>query len=194
MIIFIDESGIHKQTDHSSFALVYVAVENVDEINAAIKNIERELNISHFHWADFGSKSGWGVRRKFIEAAARLPFRFKYSIVRNPVVPRESLFQSMLYLLTEQDIKRVVIDGTQPKWVERQIKRSLRSKRFSVKKLRVIRDSAEPCLCLADALAGLVRVYSDGRSGTAIELYRLLERGNKITAQLVVGGQEIPRA
>lgn len=194
MIVFIDESGIHKQTDHSSFALVYVEVEKADNINSAIEKIENELGITYFHWADFGSKSGWKVRRGFVEAIARLPFHFKYTIVRNPIVVTESLFQSMLYLLTERDIKKVVIDGKKPKWVERQIKRSLRSRNFSVKKLRVVRDTAEPCLRLADSLAGLVRVYHDGTSNIAKELYAHLQSRNKITAQLMVGGQDVPRA
>lgn len=193
MIIFIDESGIHKQTDHSSFVLAYVSIEKVDKINIAIENIESELEIKNFHWSDFGSKSGWEIRRKFIQAISSLPFCFKCMIVRNPIAPKECLYQALSYLLTERDIKKVIIDGTQPKWIERQIKRSLRTKNFSVKKLRLARDESEPCLRLADALAGLMRVYYDGKSKTAQRLYKLLQNNNKITAQLV-GGQEISRA
>lgn len=190
MLVFIDESGIHKKTDHSSFVLAYVSVENEVRLNAAIERVEKELKIQYFHWADFGSRRGWETRSKFIERIAEMPFHFKYSIVRNPIAPQESLFNAMVSLLTEKNIKKVIIDGRQPKWYERQIKRSLRSRNFSIKKLKITRDTAEPALRLADSLAGLVRSYHDGKAEKARKLYKFLEDKNKITAQLMVGGQD----
>ena len=49
MHIFIDESGIHKKVDHSSFALVYVEVDNFHVIEERIHAIEKELKIEKFH-------------------------------------------------------------------------------------------------------------------------------------------------
>jgi len=169
-------------------------MENYDQVCKAIEQIEKDLKIRYFHWADFGSKRGWQIRKKFIEQSAALPYNFKYSIVTNPIRPEESLFNAISYLLNEKNIKKVTIDGSQPKWYERQVKRSLRSRNVSIKKLKISRDTAEPALRLADSLAGLVRSYHDNPTGLAKELYQYLEANNKITAQLMVGGQDVLRA
>lgn len=188
MHIFIDESGIHKKVDNSSFVIVYISLKDEGFISARIEQIESKLKIMPFHWSDFGSKAGWLIRKAFIKRISDLPFTFKYIIVKNPVKPREMLFYCLSYLLIEKDIKKVVIDGRQPKWYEKQIKHLLRSRGISVKKLRTANDRAVPALRLADALAGLVRSYHDG-SPISQELYNLIRAKNKITAQLKVDGQ-----
>lgn len=69
----------------------------------------------------------------------------------------EAVFQ---HFITEKDIERVWIDGKQPKWYERRLKKVLRDKGISVKKLRTVRDDAsQPGLQLADTLAGLSRYH-----------------------------------
>jgi len=188
MLIFIDESGIHKKVDHSSFVLVYVSIEDENFINARIEQIEKRLKIRFFHWADFGSKAGWLVRKEFIRLASDLPFVFKYLIMENPLKPQKILFYCLNHLLTEKDIKNVIIDGKQPKWYEKQMKHLLRSKGISVKKLKTANDKSMPALRLADALAGLIRSYYDG-SKTSQELYQLMKIKNKITVQLKMDGQ-----
>lgn len=190
MLVFIDESGIHKKVDHSSFAVVYLSLENENFINLKIQEIEKKLGLNYFHWTDFGSKSGWRIRSEFIRQIALLPFSFKYTIATNPINPKQTLFYCLTHLLTERNIKKVCIDGHQPKWYERQIKRTLRSGGLSVKKLRCVSDRTEPALRLADALAGLVRSYHDGGSKTAAELYNFIRSKNKITVQLTVDGQD----
>jgi hypothetical protein len=193
MLIFIDESGIHKKVDHSSFVLAYVALENYEQASRAIAQTEKNLGINYFHWSNFGSKRGWKTREKFIESVSGLPFVFKYTITKNPVLPEEGLFNAISHFFREKNIKKIVIDGSQPKWYERQIKRSLRSRNISIKKLKISRDTSEPLLRLADALAGLIRSYHDSPTGVAKELYELLQAKNKITAHLTVDGQEVPR-
>lgn len=37
MVIFIDESGIHKQTGHATSAVVYVEVENIEKFENKLK-------------------------------------------------------------------------------------------------------------------------------------------------------------
>ena len=91
----------------------------------------------------------------------------------------------MKYLIIERKIKKIIIDGKKPKWYERKIKKVLRDRGVSVKKLRTLYDEASPGLRLSDALAGLTRAYYDKPTKTIEELYKLLE--NKITAQLVSG-------
>jgi tetrahydromethanopterin S-methyltransferase subunit G len=63
MHIFIDESGIHKKVDHSSFALVYIEIDNFEVIEKRIIEIEKELNIEKFHW----SEVAWKFKEAFIQ-------------------------------------------------------------------------------------------------------------------------------
>ena len=52
MIIFIDESGIHKKVDHSTFALAYVEFKNYAAIEKQILKIEKDLQLKTFHWSE----------------------------------------------------------------------------------------------------------------------------------------------
>jgi len=171
MLIFIDESGIHKKTEHSSFVLVYVAIRDEKSTSFGIRRVEDELGIGNFHWADFGSEHGWSIRRGFIQGIIRLPFQFKYAIVDNPINPQKELSEAIISLLTEDDIDSVYIDGKQPKWYELQIKKSLQARGFSVRKLKTVRDQSHPAIRLADALANIVRLYHDNPTRSAKELY-----------------------
>ncbi len=178
LIIYIDESGIHKDTAHSVFVLVYVKIENDRALNFNIEKIEKELNISYFHWADFGSKAGWEIRKRFIMEAIRLPFKFKYAVIDNPVNPAKELHSSILKLLLEDNIEKIFIDGTQPKWYQNQIKKSLRDNGISVKQLKVVKAQNLPVLRLADALAGLIRHYYDTGNTLSVDLYNHLKRNH----------------
>lgn len=175
MFIFIDESGIHKRIDHSSFALVYVGIKDEKLINRKIESIEKSLGIHNFHWADFGSERGWSIRKSFVMKILKLPFYFKYSIVHNPIYPQRELNESIVSLLTEDDIDSVYIDGKQPRWYEIQVKKSLQAKGFSVRKLKTVRSESYPAIRLADALANVVRLYHDDSTKTAKELYELIK-------------------
>jgi len=48
MHIFIDESGIHKKVDHSSFALVYIKINDFEATEKRILEIEEKLAIEKF--------------------------------------------------------------------------------------------------------------------------------------------------
>jgi hypothetical protein len=187
MLIFIDESGIHKKIDHSTVVLVYLEMAEIQNIEQKIVALEEKLNIASFHWADFGSKQGWKIREQFIERISKLDFMFKVAILKNPVYLPEAFGAILAKLMTEQNITKVTIDGKQPKWFERRIKWNLRSRGVSVKKLRMVNDISSPGLRLADALAGLIRSYYDNPSTLNKKLYKLIE--NKKTT--LAGGQEI---
>lgn len=158
----------------------------MEKLEKQIQDIERNLKISHFHWADFGSRRGWQVRKKFIEKISKLDFNFKIAIIKNPIRLSKTLEQCLRHLVVEKRISKIVIDGKKPKWYSRQLKKVLRDKGVSVKKIRTMRDEASAGLRLADALAGLARSYYDKPTRDVKKLYEMLE--NKITAQLV-GGQ-----
>jgi len=81
MIIFIDESGIHKQKEHSTIVLVYIEIVVLPELEQEILKIEKKLKIPSFHWAEHG----WKVREKFIKAIASLKFTYKVAILQNPI-------------------------------------------------------------------------------------------------------------
>ncbi|MDP3996876.1 MAG: DUF3800 domain-containing protein [bacterium] len=182
MIVFIDESGIHKPIDHSVFALVYIAVKDKEKFEQAVVEIEEKLNIDDFHW----SEHSWTVREKFFTAIAKLPFTAKIAIFRNPVKTSEAREWSLVHLMVEKDVDQIHIDGKQPRWIEHQLKKVLRDKGTSVRNLRTDRHSSSPGIRIADAIAGLSRAHYDKRSKNAERLWKIIRK--KITAQLV-GGQ-----
>ena len=98
----------------------------------------------------------------------------------------------MVQLLIDKNIgliKKIIIDGDKPKWEEYNLKKILRDNGVIVKKLKAVKDEAEPCIRLADGLASLIRSYYDNLQGKITSrLFKLYQ--NKITAQLM-GGQII---
>lgn len=187
MLIFIDESGIHKKEKHSTIAFVYVCVGDAENLENEIEKIEENLNIKNFHWSDFGSKFGWQIRKEFLRRASELNFTFKIAIIKNPIYFPATFKYCLEYLITEKKIKKIIIDGKKPKRYEKQLKKILRDKGVSIKKLKTLNDQSSAGLRLADALAGLMRSHCDNPTKTTKDLYKLFE--NKITAQLV-GGQK----
>lgn len=182
MDVFVDESGIHKRQDHSAFAMVYIEFENVPATEKMIVAIEKKHGIRQFKWTDLP----WKLRTAFIHDIAKLPFTVKVAVFQNPVRPDEALQWTAQYLLVEKDFRAIFIDGEKPKWVELKLKKILRDKGISVKKLRTLRHRSSPGVRLADALAGLTRAYYDNPKGKARPLWQKIK--HKITAQ-VLGGQ-----
>lgn len=183
MVIFIDESGIHKQTGHSTTAVVYVKVNNLEKVERQISKIVKSLGIDTFHWAEHG----WKVREKFFKQVINVDFTFKVAVFKNPVRYNKMLSIVFQHLVTEESIVRVFIDGKKPKWYERKLKKILRDKGVSVKKLRTVRNEAsQPGIQLADALAGLVRYHIDNpQKKDAKRLFRELKKNKKLWAQFI---------
>lgn len=180
--IFIDESGIHKSQDHSAFAMAYIEFENKAKVEEGVMKIEKKHGISHFKWSDLP----WKLRTAFINDVISLPFMAKVAVFQNPVRPDKALEWSAQHLLVEKNFKAIYIDGEKPRWVELRLKKVLRDKGISAKKLRTLRDESSPGIRLADALAGATRAYYDNPKSKAGPLWQKLR--HKITAQLV-GGQ-----
>ena len=182
MIIFIDESGIHKPVDHSAFAMAYIEFKNIEVVERGIVDIEKRHKISHFKWTNLP----WKLREAFLVDVAKLSFEAKVAVFRNPVNTDQALEWSAQHLLVEKNFKAIYVDGKKPRWVELRLKKVLRDKGISVKKLKTLRDESSPGIRLADALAGVTRAYYDNPDGKADPLWQKIR--HKITAQLV-GGQ-----
>ncbi len=179
--IFIDESGVHKRNGYSTVVLVYIVAENIAEVENAIIEAEKSLRITSFHWA----RHIWKIRLEFIKALIREDFTVKAAIIENPF-NQKSFEKALADLLTEKKIKRIIIDGKKPKRYALRLKKVLRDRGISVKKIKTGNDRAFPCLRLADAFAGLVRAYWENMEDKkARELYKLARK--KITTQLVSG-------
>ena len=101
MIVFIDESGIHKTTDHSTFALVYVETKNRELLEQEVKKIEKQIKVEEFHWRN----QPWKLRRAFIEKAVRLPFTAKVAIFRNPIIPSEAFECALQHTLVGKIVR-----------------------------------------------------------------------------------------
>lgn len=182
MVIFIDESGTHKQSGHAANAVIYITLDNVEEVENQLRQIVIDLDLESFHWAEHG----WKVRGKFLKQIIKLNFKFKVGIFKNPVKTNEMTETVFQHLITEKDIEKVYIDGKQPKWYERRLKKVLRDKGISVKKLRTVRNEAsQPGIQLADALAGLSRYHFDNPDGEdAKRWYDRLKREDKLFAEI----------
>ncbi len=183
MVIFIDESGTHKQSGHAANAIVYIEIENLQEVEEEIKEILKQLKFDFFHWADHG----WKVRSKFLKKIIKLDFTFKIGIFKNPVKTDQMTGIVLEELITEKTIKNVFIDGKQPKWYERKLKKVLRDKGISIKKLKTVRnESSHPGIQLADTLAGLFRYHFENpKAEDAKEWVSRFKKANKLLSQEV---------
>jgi hypothetical protein len=92
MLVFIDESGIHKKDGKSSVVLVYVVVDNVENIERTILKTEKSLRITSFHWP----RHIWKIRFNFIRALVRENFLVKAAIIDNPF--SKASFEDVKYI------------------------------------------------------------------------------------------------
>ncbi len=167
MLIFIDESGIHRPVGKSTFVLVYVEVDRYDSFSTAFIQIEQDLGIKYFHWAE----AAWPVKEKFIQKILDLDFKVKVAVIENPVNPSLEIERVLAHMIIEHNITKIMIDGKKPKWYERKIKKILRDKMMAVKKLKTVRDESEAGIRLADLLAGLARWHFEDVKRDKIEKY-----------------------
>lgn len=106
MLIFIDESGIHKKVDHSTFALSYIKFDNYSEVESIIIETEKKLGIEYFHW----SETVWRVKEQFMNEILKLNFQAKVAIVKNPINPSNELEKVLLHTIVENKIRKVLRD------------------------------------------------------------------------------------
>jgi len=167
MLIFIDESGIHRPVGKSTFVLVYVEIENYNKLSSAFIEIEKELGIKYFHWAE----TVWAIKEKLIQKILDLDFNLKIAVIENPVNPSLEMERVLTHMIVERNIVKILIDGKKPKWYEKKIKKILRDKMITIKKLKTVKDESEAGIRLADLLAGLARWHFENIKKDKIEKY-----------------------
>lgn len=178
MLVFIDESGTNKGSGHSAFALVYVVVDDYSRFESAVKAVEEALGIEYFHWA----KCAPPVREKFFEQLAKLEFTAKVALVRNPSLPDDDLERLLPHMLIEKNIHSITLDGEKPGWYTRKLKKILRDKGITTKKLKSASDESSAGIRVADAVAGLARAYYDKKGGEFVQVwYERLRAKKKIS-------------
>lgn len=184
MVVFIDESGTHKQDGYSSTAVVYVEIGDIEVFNKKVREIETSLKLDTFHW----SEERWDVRNKFLERVLKLDFKVKVAIFKNPVRSDKMMETVFQHLITESEIKIIFIDGKKPKWYELGLKKALRDKGVSVRKLKTVNDRSEPGVQVADCLAGLMRrYYNNPEEENPRKWFTKLKRDKILTMQLLFG-------
>src|SRR3990167_7741116 len=183
MVIFIDESGIHKQTGHSIASVVYVEINNLEKFEHKLKKIEADLKISYFHWAE----ERWFIKNKFLSRIFDLDFTVKVAVFENPVKPASMLEVVFQHLITEKAIQSIYIDGEKPKLYEHKLKKVLRDKGVGLKKLKTVRSRSEVGIQLADSLASLIRYYHDNpEEKDAKKWFNKLKKEKKLSLELWV--------
>ena len=180
MIISIDESGIHKQDGKSVIALVYVSVKDLEITEQLVLDVEKSAGIHGFHWAH----RNWLLRKKFIEGIAKGDFKLKIAYVSNPIILDKALAEALQHLLVERHISQILIDGDKPKAYTRQLKKVLRDKGVTVKKIRSVNDESYPLIRIADAVAGVARATYDEPTGKAAPLLKMLESKIELRIEL----------
>ena len=171
MIISIDESGVHKQEGKSVIALIYIETDNLETLERLVLRVEHLARIRGFHW----SKRNWRMREAFMRGISKGDFRIKVAYIANPIMLDLALPKALQQLLTERHISQILIDGNKPKSYTRHLKKVLRDKDVSVKKIRSVNDEAYPMVRIADAVAGAARATYDDPHGKAAVLLNLLE-------------------
>jgi hypothetical protein len=171
MIISIDESGTHKQDGKSVIVLVYVEIKDVEATEKLVLNTEKFAGIYGFHWAH----RNWQMRKVFIEGISKGDFVIKIAYVANPIILDRALAEALQHLLTERNISQIMIDGNKPKSYTRQLKKVLRDKGITVRKIRAVNDESYPMIRISDAVAGVARAAYDDPNGKAASLFKLLE-------------------
>jgi len=147
--------------------LVYVAVSDYAILERQVVALENKLRLKTFHWAE----TGWKIKRKFMDEALAFDFKIKVAVINNPIKPDKILLHIMEHLIIERNIKQVVIDGKKPKWYGRVIKKALRDKGVSVRKLRLLPDVQSPGIRIADMAAGMIRSYADQKNRQKLTPY-----------------------
>lgn len=180
MYVFVDESGVHSPSGFSSVAIVYVKTSDIERLEQKVLEAERSAGIHGFHWAH----RNWQIREKFITSLVDAKFKVKIAILTNPTLIDRRLEEALAHLIIEKHIHHILIDGSKPKKYVQRLKKVMRDKGVSVKKIRTINDQSAPIMRIADAFAGLLRYHYDKPGSQATKLFELVKNKVEIIVQI----------
>ena len=169
--IFIDESGTNKIDKNSTVAFVYIEVVDQKKFDEKLISIEKKLQIKTFHWVE----NSWKVREKILHEILYLDFICKIMISHNPVHGNEQLEKALQYLIVEKNLFHIIIDGNKNKAYTSKVKKMLRNKNISTKKIQGMDDKNSPVIRLADFCAGLSRYYYDNKDEKSTRVFNRLK-------------------
>jgi hypothetical protein len=167
MLLFVDDSGIHKATGYSAFAVVAIARSDYETFEKNFLKIEKELRIDVFHWAE----TSWPVKEKFLTQLAKLDFQTTCGVIQNPIHPEKELERMLPRILPQRKFYAMYIDGKKSKSYERRMKKSLRDQGIATKKLVTVNDKQFAGVRVADAVAGLIRTAWDRPNDKRIQAW-----------------------
>lgn len=115
---------------------------------------------------------------------------FKVAILKNPVKLAKSLEDALKHLVVEENVKKIMLDGRKPRWYNQKLKKVLRDKGVSVKKIVTVRkEESSPGIRVSDCLAGLVRSHYDKPESLASKWYNKLKKAGKIRLEITTYSQ-----
>lgn len=172
--VFIDESGINKQEGVSTIAFVYLSTNNVLYLSEKILEIEKKLSIDFFKW----SHTSWPVRKAFVEHLVKEEFEIKVGYIKNPIKSELEMYQQVYsYLIIEDKIDNIYIDGSKSKTYTHKIRKILKNRGIKMKQVLFVDDRKLPVLRLADFCAGLLRYVSENSDSlVACSLMKKIEK------------------
>jgi hypothetical protein len=141
------------------------------DLDRQIEELEKVIGTTSFHWA----VKGWPFRRDFVNGLKDLDFTIRLAQLNNPIKLDQTLEEVLPYLMPERNIERLFIDGKKHKQYARTLKKVLRDKGVTVKKLKTVNDGSYPSIRIADAVAGATRYFLDNPNKEATRLYKVLE-------------------
>jgi hypothetical protein len=177
MYVFIDESGTSNPSGQCVFVAVFIEQSKLAGVAKMVEVAEKIANTRTFHWRG-KSRS---VRAEFVRNLSWINFSARYVCFGNPLTSYSVALESLITTTcVNLDIKKIIIDGRKGKLYERNIKKVLRDKGVSTKKLRTAADEAYPGLRIADALAGLIRMHVNKPNSTTEDLMITLRKRGRI--------------
>jgi len=176
-IVYIDESGILSETGHSVYICLYISYLNEGILSQKILSIENDLKILYTHWVDMS----WKIRLKFAQKIKDLDFNCKVVVYKNPINQKDILKKFIIKTIkSEENISKIIIDGSQGKKYERELKSFLKNKNIKIYKIKFKDDKNESLIRVADFMAGLYRSYLDNTNKKCVYIYELLKHKIKI--------------
>lgn len=177
-IIYIDESGQNFKIGHSTYAFVYVEVQDDLDIEKQMEKIELDLKIGKAHWRDMS----WQVREKFADKIANLNFTATVIVFKDQIDSSKSLGEAFKYAILDNDFKKIIVDGEKSGKYGKIIKNVLRQKNFSTKEVNFRDDEKYAGLRLADFIAGLTRAYYENpQNEHAAKIFSKISKKIKVT-------------